>query len=77
MDGEAEWYMIDSKEDFKFYLGILSPDLKDARTDFLVEVNDELVLNGTDFSWTGFHEEFVGDNYLKGSEYEKETETDF
>ena len=75
LKAQADYYMIESQESFNLYLGILSPDLEDSKTNFNVEVilDDDIlfVLNGSQEDWEVFHEEFAGDSYLKGPEIEK------
>jgi hypothetical protein len=72
LDGTPDFYDIEAQQPFRLYLNILVPDLKDSRTDFIVEVYSQnktlLVLNGTNYNWTKFYEEFAGNNYLKGPE---------
>ena len=71
----AEYYLISEEKPFNLYIQILSPDIENAKKDFLVELylNNTLitVLNGTEHNWTLFHEEFAGDTYWQGPEFEK------
>jgi hypothetical protein len=71
LKGMPDYYLIDSKN-FNLYLNILSPaDINNERKDFSVEVNNgEILLNGTNITWTKFFEPFAGDNYWKGPEIE-------
>jgi hypothetical protein len=71
LKGMPDYYLIDS-ENFSLYLSILSPaGISNERKDFSVEVNNgEIILNGTNFTWTKFFEEFAGDNYWQGPEIE-------
>jgi len=75
LNGEPDYYRIESSEEFNLYLNILTPDLPDSRTDFIAEVihNNEtiILLDGTDQEWTAFFEPFARDNYLKGPEFEE------
>lgn len=75
LKGQPEYYQIEAKEDFNFYLNILVPDLPDSRRDFKVEVYNEnyselpfLILDGQSFNWEKYYEEYAGDSYLKGPE---------
>jgi len=72
LKGNPDFYLIDSATDFNLYLNILSPDVKNARTDFVVEIiyNKSIILDPI-ANWTKFYEEFAGDNYFKGPEFEK------
>jgi hypothetical protein len=72
--GKIDFYKIISDKDFDLYINVLAPDVKDARTDFSVDVygdNNIINLNGERYEWEKFFEKFSGDNYLKGPEYEE------
>jgi len=74
LKGKPEYYKISSEKDFNLYVGIVVPDRKETRTDFLVEISSKdknITLNGETFKWEKFFEQFAGDNYLKGPEYEE------
>jgi hypothetical protein len=72
LDGKPDFYNIEAHQPFRLYLNILAPDLNDSTTDFIVEVSSQgktlLVLNGTNYNWTKFYEEFAGNDYFKGPE---------
>ena len=73
LKGMPEYYIINSSNNFDLYLQMLSPDIKDAREDFVFEVTHEnklILLEGNSHNWTRFHEEFANDNYLSGPELE-------
>lgn len=67
LGGTEDIFIINSQKDFSLYVNILSP--KDGRTDFVVEVSNFTKLENE--NWTEFYEEFAGDYYLKGEEFEK------
>ena len=72
LKGTSNYYIIDSSSNFTLYLNILSPNIEGARKDFLFKIfsnSGNYTINGTD--WIAFYEEFGGDNYLKGPEFEK------
>ena len=72
LKGNPDYYVINSNSDFNLYLNILSPDINNTRKDFSFEVfskNGNFTISGT--NWTLFYEEFGGDNYWKGPEFEK------
>jgi hypothetical protein len=74
LKGEANYYLINSKEDFNLYLNILVPNLNDSRTDFVVEIfkDGEIIkIDGKEYQWQEYFEEFARDNYLKGPEFEQ------
>jgi hypothetical protein len=76
--GNPDYYFINSTSDFVLYLNILSPDINNARKDFSFEIfskNGNITVNGT--NWKKFYEEFGGDNYWKGPEFEKNVSTGF
>ncbi len=64
----------------ELYLNILVPDIKDIRKDISAELYRQAgnekhsvkLLNGPNFSWEIFHEEFANDNYFSGPEYKAE-----
>jgi len=75
MQGMPDHYKISSDSNFTLYLNILVPDFGDK--DFSVAVFSAsesihpetlLVLDGTNFTWTPYYEDFAGDNYFKGPE---------
>ena len=79
LKGKPDYYLIESEEGFNFYLSLLSPDLKDSKTDFSAEVVSDnivlFVLNKSQEEWEAFYEEFAGDSYLRGPEIEKTVES--
>lgn len=70
-------YRINSDQEFRLYVGILVPDIPQVRKDISAEIyrvkdggKDTLaLLDGTQFEWTPFFEEFAKDNYFWGPEY--------
>ena len=72
LKGSPDYYVIESLTPFNLYLNILAPaGIKLERKDFSVDVNNgEILLNGTNMTWTKFFEPFAGDNYWKGPEAE-------
>jgi hypothetical protein len=72
LKGNSDYFIINSESDFELYLNILSPDIKDTRKDFSLKVfseNDNFTVDGGD--WKLFYEEFGGDSYWRGPEFEK------
>jgi len=77
LEGQEAVYQIDSAQPFKFYVGLLAPDLPGIEKNLTATVYQknqsdwELIatLDGTKFSWTQFYEEFAGDNYWQGPEW--------
>jgi len=76
LDGEPEYFEIQSQVPFKLYVGILVPDVEYIDKDVSAKVTSNkkeiFLLDGTAFEWTYFHEEFAGDSYYKGPEKELE-----
>lgn len=82
LKGKPDYYKIRSEEEFKLYVGILVPDLENIDKDVSVEVfyehgeeeNDNhedkpvILLNGLEYNWTRYFEEFAGDHYYSGPE---------
>jgi hypothetical protein len=62
------------------YVGILVPDIKDVKKDISAEIyqinnsNKKIisVLDGSNFKWTPFYEEFGKDNYFWGPEFKSD-----
>ena len=74
LKGSPEFYKIDSERDFLLYINILAPDIKGARTDFIVEVlkDGEIIFTLNNSNWGNFYEPFAGDSYLRGPELEEQ-----
>ncbi|MFB0509239.1 MAG: hypothetical protein ACETVX_01970 [bacterium] len=74
LKGKPEYYKIRSDQEFNLYVNIVVPARQGARTDFRVEISIKdtfITLNGESFQWEKFFEQFGGDHYLKGPEFEK------
>jgi len=75
LNSSPDYYTINSFKDFDLYVSIVVPDLPDSRTDFNVEIlkNNKFIsiLNGSSHNWTKFYEEFAGDDYLDGPEFDQ------
>jgi hypothetical protein len=73
LKGNSHIFIIESDSVFKFYAGILVPDAPDANKGIsvLIKRDDEIIslLDGSNFEWKKFHEEFANDDYLWGPEY--------
>lgn len=69
-------FEIESDSPFRLYVGILVPQQDGIRTDWQVYVTRDgepvASLDGSEAEWGEFHEEFAGDDYLKGPEYSAE-----
>ena len=74
LNGQPNYYKIQNEKDFNLYLNILAADLKTSRTDFKVEVikDSQTVFELEGDKWERFFEEFGGDSYLRGPEFEKQ-----
>ena len=74
LKGSPEYYKISSDIPFKLYINLLVPASAGIQGDFVsaqvLDVNGNIILtlDGTNFTWTPYFEEFGGDNYLKGPE---------
>lgn len=80
LDGQPAVYKISAEESFNLYVEILVPDIEDHRKDFIIEINGippitssviplHSILDGQNYSWTEFHEEFTGDDYWSGPKF--------
>lgn len=76
LDGNPDYYLIVLNESFDLYLGILSPDISQSEKDFSAKVTgpQNISLDGTLMKWTPFFEDFAGDSYWQGPEFDKEVE---
>jgi len=74
LKGKHDHYNIIEEEEFELYVSILVPDLPGIGKDVSVAIEpiDEIdnnfiyFLNGTDFQWERYYEEFGGDYYYQG-----------
>jgi hypothetical protein len=70
-------YRINLARQFRLYVGILVPDIPNVSKDIAAEIyrvkdgakETVALLDGSQFEWTPFFEEFAGDNYFWGPEY--------
>lgn len=76
LSGKPGYYSIISSTPFLLYLNILSPDVNNTGKNFSAEVyvNNVSValLNGSSLEWKRFYEEYAGDWYWAGPEFEHE-----
>ncbi|MDI6868079.1 MAG: hypothetical protein QMD88_00675 [Coprothermobacterota bacterium] len=71
-------YLINSPTTFNLYLNLLAPRLPNAEKDFTLTISqvvgtEEFVLKEiktADYPWKEYYEEFAGDNYYMGPEWE-------
>jgi hypothetical protein len=74
LEGNPDYYKIDSNKPFKLYLNILVPNIPvENERRFSVRVTDSnkkqiMFLDGIKYEWKEFYEEFGGDSYLEGPE---------
>ncbi len=76
LNGEPHFFEIASDKKFVLYLNILVPDIEGQKKDLSFSiikngnvVHPTAILDGIDFSWKPFWEEFGRDNYFQGPEY--------
>ena len=82
LTGQPHYYKVESKEDFLFYTGILTPKVSDDFIVFNVEVFDEeknIMFSGEDESitWYAWYEPYARDWYWKGPEIGIDTGEEF
>jgi hypothetical protein len=72
LKGEPQLFRIQVDRPFKLYVGLLVPDVPEARKDLSVEITSDnqplYRLDGTTWEWKRFYEEFGGDWYWSGPE---------
>lgn len=65
-------FQIRSDHDFRLYVGLLVPDSKGVQKNISAKIdNTETIglLDGTNFNWTPFYEEYGQDHYFWGPEF--------
>ena len=86
LNGEPHYYIIDSKEEFLFYTGILSPKVDDDPLWLSIAVysinekNNKILkffADGQSFEWEAWYEPYARDWYWKGPEIGTETSKEF
>ena len=80
--GEPVRYIINSDKPFNLYVGVLVPDISGVKKDVSAAVIKDgqmdvpfAVLEGVNFDWKPFYEEFGGDDYFQGPEFKKQVES--
>jgi len=71
LKGDAHYYTINSEVEFKIYVNVLIPGKELTHTVSAELIKDNEViqfLDGTNFDWEVWYEEFAGDYYMKGPE---------
>jgi len=67
------YFIIESADNFKLYLQILKPDFE--KNSFIIEIykNGQLIkiMDSNNFEWNLFYEEYGGDTYYRGPEFEQ------
>lgn len=78
LSGEPAVYTITADKPFAVYVGVLVPDItgqkKDVSAVILKDGIEIAVLEGSNFEWTQYFEEFGHDTYWKGPEYKAQGE---
>ncbi|MDD4530959.1 MAG: hypothetical protein PHO80_05435 [Candidatus Gracilibacteria bacterium] len=74
LNGSKVTFNVYSEKEFNLYANLLSPDIKNTKIDFKLEVFDKkdiIIGNISGGEWKKYWEEFARDSYLKGGEFEK------
>lgn len=75
LNGKAAIYEINSSSNFQLYVGLLSPDISETRTNFSAAITNKgkIIdkLSGENFIWKRWYEEFAGDWYWQGPDMKK------
>lgn len=74
LKGGEHHFVVDSKEDLELYASILVPDVPGIDKDVSVEIYTKekeaevllFILDGVNYQWQPFYEEFAGDHYFEG-----------
>lgn len=78
LNGQPHYYQIQAGGSIHLYVGILVPDVEDIDQDVSVEISKDgefyRLLDGRNFAWQAFYEEFGGDDYFEGPEMTAEAE---
>lgn len=78
LTGEPDVFIIDSPTPFDLYVNVLVPAIagqkKDVSAAILKEGKQAAVLDGMNFTWKKFYEEFGADTYWLGPEFETRAE---
>ena len=75
LSGNPVYYKIQSNESFRLYVNILIPDIPRSNNQLIsVQITDSSgknigLLDAENSTWSPYFEEFGGDNYLKGPEF--------
>jgi hypothetical protein len=72
LKGSPVEFRIRSNKDFRLYVGLLVPDLNGVRKNISAKIDgtDTIgLLDGTNFDWTPFYEEYGQDHYFWGPEF--------
>tara|TARA_B110000438_G_C15734072_1_gene615524 strand:+ start:431 stop:1102 length:672 start_codon:yes stop_codon:yes gene_type:complete len=82
LNGEPHYYIIDNKEEFLFYAGILTPKVNESYQWVSIEVLDEnknviYSGDGQNFDWNAWYEPYARDWYWKGPEIGTERNQEF
>lgn len=82
LSGNENYYHIYSEKPFELYVGLLIPENLKIKTEHLITVSAEILkdnqkifyLDGKNYNWERYYEEFAGDYYYKGPEIKKQVE---
>ena len=76
LEGNSHIYIINSDKSFNLYVHILVPNINNIDKDISIKINKDgeefNYLNGTNYEWVEFYEEFAGDSYWAGPEFEQQ-----
>jgi len=77
LTGSADYYKIIADEAFDLCIGIMAPEVEDARDDFSISVygdNTSITLYGDRYEWVTYYEKTTEYRYWKGPSYEETLE---
>ncbi len=78
LKGSPAYYQISSDKNFELYVQLTIPDVPNIGKDVSARItnvgdpNFAVALDGTNYNWTSFYEEFGGDYYFQGPDFKQE-----
>ncbi|MFA6022819.1 MAG: hypothetical protein WC781_01905 [Candidatus Pacearchaeota archaeon] len=74
LNGKPDYYLVNSEGNFNLYVGMVTPyeqEIKDFNFEIYKENKLIEIFNGSEIKWVEFYEEFGGDKYWQGSEFDE------
>lgn len=73
LKGSPDFYLIESEKPFNLYVNVLAPEIYNTKghPEFIFQISGPVNFSSEDSNWTKFYEEFAGDSYYRGSEFDQ------